>query len=339
MSTYDTVHSIVKEDIAAKHPLPSFLHETVKTFNRSHVYYRAYKMAGIYSKAAKSPAHGHPAAYGAALHLAADLTTIGSYAVNLALVAHIAQRLLVEYRSLSKAYQAYTSAVRWQYPVYPSLQYEKESKNKQKILSPSLYSTWKIQIVAFFRQIGKVCRCALDVFWQAFKLAMILRDAQLLIEGDTQAHFEACTELVAEWDEFVIQLNEDKQRLLEELEKRGALADRILTKVGAEKNIRFVVDTFKDAFKDLLKPDGVIDNFIEAGKEGMDILNVPGKANLLAINLDDGNVDPPLLPPSRYPPWGGKQVEVEVAQAEDNNENEGINLRAAIKKITKKLLN
>ena len=293
---------------------PPFLHQTVAIFGKLHLYYRTFKQVRLFKKAANDPARGHPAIYGAALHLAGDYTSIG-YAVNVALITKCTEDLLREYRKVSQAYLRLLDAVRWQYPLYHPVEWRRSDPNRQIPISPSIYLLWQVHFMSLARQIQKITQCASLLLWQAFKLSMCLQDAYLLLNGDPQMRFEACTELVGEWELYKNQLQEDQRRLLEEIIKNRQLIDRLLNRMGAPKASQFIIDTLQAIEKPIQQTAAIVgpmEDVYDTGEEVLDVTYAIGKLTPFHIILAEEQVIPFLLPPSRFPPWAGQKVELIV---------------------------
>lgn len=309
MTAFTALRSTIREELQTDHPLPPLLDLTIDLFRKANIYYRTYKFALIHNKASKDPSKGHPAVYGAALHLIGDYTTIGSYAINVALVTKCTQDLLLEYRQLSKSYQKFWHTVQRKYPIYQHVEWKRENKSSYALLSPSLHLKMHIRMMDLTKQIRKITRCALEVLKGMFKLSMSLSDAYLLFNKDPQMRYEACTELVAKWDEYQSQLKEDGKRLAEEIEKGSSLADRILKKMGMKKDTTFIIDELKQTMKVAAEETKeVLDDAYNAAQDAIDAIFVNGKITSLQINLAEGKSAAPALPRGPFPPWGGQRM-------------------------------
>lgn len=314
MNTFQALRNSIQEELQADRHLPPFLDEAVELFRKAHMYYRTYRHVQIDQNAYKDPSKGHPAVYGAALQLLGDYTTIGSYAVNIALVTKCAEDILKEYRQLDDDYQRLCEAIDWQYPLYHYVEWKKEEKESQEIISPYLPLMWQTQTMDMIRQILKITRCALDVFWQIFKLSMCLCDAYLLCNDDPQIRYEACTELVAEWDLYQSQLQEDQKRLVEEIERGSELADRILTHLGVQDDSTSIVSQLKEKIEEFAEEaKDTLDDMYNVAEETLDTIYVKGKITPLHINLTAINAAVPKVPYSRFPPWGGREMAISIS--------------------------
>lgn len=307
MNAFQIVRGIVKENFYAQSYLPVFLDKGVELLNRAHLYYRSIR---ILNKIANNPNQVHPPIVGAALHLIGDYLSVASFAINLLLVTKCAQDLLREYQLLSDRYQELLQAVQWRYPVYRSVKWKNEEANAQHWISPSWSLYYQVQVVGLIKQIAKICRCALAVFWQSFKLSMCLCDAHLLLNGDPQARYEACTELVADWDHYRIQLKENQSRLFEEIEKNQALAHQILTRLNTGKTIQTIIEQLKTALGIVIQGvEKVGTGYNKALEETVDSFYVKGKITPLHIAFE---AQPLPFPYKRFPPWAGQQVTPKV---------------------------
>jgi hypothetical protein len=317
MNPFQAVRDTIREEIGIQQ-LPPFLDQTVEVFNKVHLYYRTFKQATFLRKAAQDPSKGNPAVYGAALHLLGDYTSIGSYAVNVALVTKCAQDLLQEYRNLSVDYNVLCQTIKWQYPLYYPIEWKRGKPDAQSILSPSFYLSWHVQEMGFVRQILKITRCALHVFWQLFKLSMSLCDAYLLLNGDSQARYEGCTELIAEWDNYQKHLKESQKFLMKEIEKGSQLADRILEHLAIKNNSSSILAQLKPIIQGLKIDSQTSHDLFETFQETWDIVYAKGKITPLHIDLAEGTAAPSTLPHGRFPPWAGQQVELIKTKTENS---------------------
>jgi hypothetical protein len=318
MNPIQAVRETIQEELGDRQ-LPPFLDQVVEMFSQAHLYYRTSKQARIFNKASEDSLQGHPAVYGAALHLVGHYTSIGSYAINVALVTKCTEDLLREYRQLSDDYQALCQAFTWQFPLYEPIEWKQGRTDAQAQLSPSLSLFSQIKIVGFIRQIHKINRCTLHGIWQSFKLSMCICDAHLLLNGDRQARYEACTELVAEWENYKKQLKEDKKRLLEEIEKGSTIVDRILQKMGTTENTSTLLKNLKQKIGVLANvSESLIDHLYEVGGDTLDSVFVKGKITPLNIILAVKKA-PLNLPQGRFPPWGGQEVEAIATPDAENS--------------------
>jgi hypothetical protein len=318
MNPIQAVRETIQEELGSRQ-LPPFLDQVVEMFSQAHLYYRTSKQVRISNKASEDPLGGHPAVYGAALHLVGHYTSIGSYAINVALVTKCTEDLLREYCQLSEDYRALCHAFTWQFPLYEPIEWRRGRTDAQTQLSPSMYLFSQIKIMGFVQQILKINRCMLHVLWQSFKLSMCICDAHLLLNGDQQARYEACTELVAEWHNYKKQLKEDKKRLLEEIEKGSTLIDRILQRMGTTENSTTILKNLKQKMGVLANvSESLIDHLYEVGEDTLDSVFAKGKITPLHINLAAKKA-PLDLPQGRFPPWGGQEVEtIDTPDAENS---------------------
>lgn len=334
MDGFQAIQRTIREDADFQH-LPPFLDKAIELFSKAHIYYSTFKLIEILDKSSKDSSEGNSAIYGAALHLVGDYTSIGSYALNVALAIKCTEDLLREYRHINGSYQTFCHAVKWQYPIYHSIEWKQNTKDEhaQSVLPPSFYLLRQVQIMGFTKQILKIIQCALDVFWQAFKLSMSLCDAYLLLNGDSRARYEGCTELIADWSKYKKQLKEDQTRLLEEIEKGCGLADRILNHIGATKDSSFVIAGLKQKIEKLAENAGeVVEDLHDVAEGTLDTIYTPGKITPLRINLAVvKKAIPPALPRGRFPPWGGDQVVLsDLKNLTDSSQSSGSNFLSSI---------
>lgn len=307
MDAFQAVQSVIHEDFGSQ--IPAILDHAVDLIGKAHLYYRTYKQILILDRANRDPAQENPAIYGAALDLLADYTSIGFYAVNVALITKCAEDLLREYRQLKNDYLLFYQAITWQYPIYRSIAWQCGKTEVQ--FSPSFHLFWQTQVMGLINQILRITCYALLVLKQTFKLSMVLCDARLLLKHDPQARLEACTELISDWRKYQTQLKEEQRRLLEEIEKGSLLADRILQHMGLTRNSAYIISGLKnrvEVFAQDVKES--LDDLYEVGEETVDTFYVKGKITPLHIDLSEGKAAPSPIPRGRFPPWAGQEVKV-----------------------------
>jgi hypothetical protein len=304
MNTFQKVQETIQQELQTiqGYPLPSFLQTGLLIFNRAHIYYRTFKFVQMDQKAAQDPSKGHPAVYGAAIQLAGDYSKTVKFATTLLLVIKCAQDLLREYQQLDENYQKLCANVKWEYPIYQTVQWKEETKETQNILSPSFSLSWYVQRLNYVEQMRRITRCSGEVFWQMFTVSMCLCDAYLLFNDDPQIRYEACTELVAKWEDYVNELAEDGELLAEEIKKESEFADRILAQLGVDIDSAYLITQLTELSK------GVGGDLCEVAAETAETLFVSGKVTPFHINLEEGSTAAPALPAGRFPPWGGQSV-------------------------------
>lgn len=308
METFQALRETVLEDVATQ-PIPSFLHTLVSIFEKGHTYNRTFKLLNIFKKADQNPQTGHPAIYGAGLQLAGDYTSLG-YGLNVALLAKCAQDLFNEYSYLSQSYQTFCATIQCHYPLYQPVIWKKAQQEETLIFSPSLL-VYQVRMMQSIEQIHKIFQCTLSMLWQAFRLSMALRDAYLVFEGDPLARYEACTELVANWDDYHRQLQDHQEQLAEEIEKGQALADRILTRLNLQSS-QSILDSLKQKIPQHPKAEAVLQEVIEVANRTIDAFYIPGKVTPLHIDFAEGKDQPPTLAPGRFAPWAGQKIEIKA---------------------------
>lgn len=315
MNTFQAVNDIIKDEFRT-HPLPFFLEEATGLFQRAHLYYRSFRQVKIHEQAAQNPLQGHATIYGAALHLLSDYSSIGGLAIQIALVTKCTEDLLKEYRCLNENYQMLCDALTVQYPVYQSLNWTEQTPPFGCVVSSSFYLRWKIKMIRFTSRLQRIIQCLGLVFWQCFKTGMVLCDAQLLLTHDSQARFEGCTELVAYWQDYQQQLEDDRDLLLEEIEKGSELFDRILNKLGISMvDSTSALSQLKQEFQELEEPiQEIWDDMSYIAEETLDSIYIPDKITPFHIDLSIGKAQDPALPDGIYPPWGGECIEIEAKE-------------------------
>lgn len=310
MNTFDAVNKAVSVELPSMGPLPPYIQETVGLLSKARLYYRAHKLGSAYEQASKDHENGNPIAYGAALHLVADHTSLG-YALSAALAAKCALDLLRGYRQVGESTEEFWDAVKWQYPMYHPVEWKQDRSSWTSFLLPSFNISCQIKKMQMVAQLKKVSGCAARIVRDTFQLSMSMADAYLISTGDQTARFESFTELVAEWETYQGELEENKRRFLEELESNSALIDQILDYLQMPESCATLIDILKQHMPD--PPTGTAtfaDDLYEVGTGFFDPLGKKGKFIPIGIDLAEGKAAPPALPPERYPPWGGQKVHV-----------------------------
>lgn len=310
MNTYDAVKQAIQPDVAKVGPLPPLLDPVVTLFSKAHLYYRSFKMGRTFQKAATDPEKGNAAAYGAALHLASDYTSL-EYALKVALVVKCSEDLLKGYRQVSEKTQTFWDAARCRYPLYQPIEWGgKDKKSSPTFLSPSYFVNKLVQLSQFSVQMHRVATALPSLLWQAFKLSMSVSDAYLVLNGDEAARFECFTELVSEWDSYQNLLEEDKERLVEVIENGSAVADRILKKLKIPETCATLVKSLKGSLAKGAPDDvsGLLKDFVEVAKDALDPVLIKGKITPFHLDFSEGAAAPSALPKGKFPPWGGQKV-------------------------------
>lgn len=306
---FQVLRLVIQEELAIEHPFPPILETAVELLRKVHPYYRYYRRNQIGHKANKTPLKGHPAIYGAALHLLHDYTQIGAYAVNLALITKCAEDLLFEYRQLDDHYHQLIESIHWKYPLYHPIQWKYEKGEEGQVGSSPLYFVLECHAMRLVQQIMHITSCALAVFKQLFKLSMCLCDAHLLFNNDPHMYHEACTDLVAKWDHYVNELKTNQNQLVQEIENRQALANRLLKHLGIDhKSISFIAQ-LNDKIKKWMKDnEALLTDIYHVAEETLDTIYVKGKITPLHIDLTAVHAAKPKIPYSRFAPWAGQAV-------------------------------
>ncbi|WP_068469085.1 hypothetical protein [Candidatus Protochlamydia phocaeensis] len=328
------IKETVCEDVQTHYPIPAFLHTTADLFGKAHLYYRTAKSYAFFQRAQEGNA-GHPAVYGAALHLISDYTTVGSYALKVALITKCAEDLFHQYHRLYQSYRHLQQTFYCHFPTYHRVNWNQPSISQPTQFSPSFQLWLKVEVMGLMQQTLKVLRCAASVLWEAFKLSMCLRDAYLLANGDPQAKYDAFTELVADWERYQQQLRNDQALLRQEIAKGRLLADRILTKLDTDKTTAFILGQLEAGLTQVEQAIGPqLPAIQQAGRETLDVVLPIGHICSLQVDLSEGTTILSPLPPGRYPPWGGQMIEVIKAQA---NKSPALPLASQISNLTENL--
>lgn len=276
-------------------PLPPYLDTAVDLFQKSHRYFRTYKFYNMMNHSIKNPSNGNPAVYGAALHMAADYSSL-HYPLDIALVTKCTKDLLKEYRAVSKSYKKLCQAIKWQYPVYQHVEWRQEN-----IVSSFYY----FRCQNYINQMLKIKKCSQNLIWQVFKLSMCMNDAYLLLNGDQETRYEGFTELIGKWDQYRNNLGKDKKRLIEKLKKENLLSEKILHSLDCDPA---TIEKFKNQINLLIEQ--AVEEIGDAGEKAVATVYKKGKITPLQIDFSVGKEAPPSLPKNHFPPWGGKKIKV-----------------------------
>lgn len=305
IQSLEVVQTIARQ--SQPQPLPFYIDLIIRLFNSAHLYYRAYKYELFIRKSIKNPSSGHPAVYGAGLHLIGDYTTIGKYAINVALVMKCTQDLVREYGELNQKYQHLSNSIKNKYPLYSRPHWKKLRSNQSSLLPKTCLVNYQVRLHNQVKQSKIVWEKIKAFLWQTFRLSMTICDCHLLLNGNSQARFEACTELVAEWSSYRSQLKNNQQFLLSEIQSNCKLADRILSAFRTTNRMNSIIDKLKNIGKNLKSGSNkLLRNFYEAGNETLETFYIKGKITHLSVNLTSKKS--PMFPYSRFAPWAGKNI-------------------------------
>jgi hypothetical protein len=309
-NVFQAIKETVFEESQTHYPLPSLCHTAVDLFGKAHLYYRTFKRYTLFQRVQNVRNQGHPAIYGAALHLISDYSTIGSYALKVVLITKCAEDLLHQYQRLYQAYLTLQQTICRHFPVHQRIKWH-SSLSQNSLLSPSFQLWWKIEVKGFIQQILKVIECAFYVLKEAFKLSMCLRDIYLLTNGDPETKYEAFTELVVDWERYQKQLQEDQAFVYQELAQKCLLADRILTKLHIDKRTTFIFSRLENGIRVIGQTmENYLPDMQQVGKQTLESVLPIGKVASLQIDLAEGQNFISTLPIGRYPPWGGQAIEI-----------------------------
>lgn len=301
MKTYDAVQKAIGQELGAS-TLNPFLGVFVSGCSYIHRIYRSIKLGYKANQASQNPSKGNAVTYGAALHLVADHSSL-KYALSVALAAKCATDLLRETRQVGEKTKELWQTITGQYPVYHPVEWRRAEGSWPKRALSSFSIATRIKFLRFVDRIRKIKECTAKVIWQSFKLSMCSADAYKILEGEPMARFEGYTELVADWESYEEELTDNKNQLLEVLEKGSSLTDKILKYMDASESTVTIVNNLKKHLGNVsANPDGML--------KAVNPLIIPGKITPLGIHLSSGKVGKPALPPERFPPWGGQKVNV-----------------------------
>lgn len=328
MDLFPTICKAVQEKFQGEfdedYPEISFspvLYQAVELLSKTRIYYRCWKQVKITQKALTDPSATHPAVYGAALQLVGDYTTIGSYAVSVALVAKCVEDLFFHYQGLSEEYVQLSEKMAWRYPVYHPAPWnlkedvswlsdeekgnEEEKRSKFSFCPPSFFALPSFYAVDIVVQVIEIIRLSLRVFARLFILSMSLCDAWLLCQNDPQTRFDACTELISEWDHYYTLLKQDSCFLQEQIEKGSQLADTVLAHMETHYTCRKVLAELGESLKEIAEDIPIdkekgLEILYEAGRATLDTVYVSGKVVAPRVDLSIGAPYTPKIPKTRF---------------------------------------
>lgn len=282
-------------------PLGSF-QRGLSLFSKPYLYYRSFRFLSFIQQPQDVPTKNAAAIKGAALHLLSDFTTIGNYALQIALIAKCAEDLIQEYRKLGDCYQQLRQTVYWQYPSYEPI------KKKEISALPPWLILRKKELQSLIGQMRRIIQAVGEILRQGCRLSIRLYEAYLLFNGDQQVQYEGCVELIAEWNRYQDQLQNNYQRLIEELQKGSKLADRIFIRLGKPAKTEEIIEKLRQSFNHIgnISSDWIKD-CKQAAVETLDSVYIDGKMTPLHINFQFKPKSPHSLSLS-FPAWAGQQL-------------------------------
>lgn len=301
MKTYDAVQKAVGSELGSV-PLPPLFSYFVTGCSYIHRMIRAIRLGYHADKSSNETGKGNAVAYGAALHLIGDHSSL-NFALSAALAAKCGADLLKEYREVSQRTKELSQALHGQYAVYQPVQWSNGEKNWSSRLWISLGLSAKNKITGAFAYLQRVKECTGKVLWGSLKLSVTTADTYLALSGDPIARLESYTDLIANWKEYDKQLRGDQHKLVRELEERNSLTDKILKYLDAPETCTAIVNNIKKQWGNAAAHSGNILNILKP-------VYTPGKITPMAIQFSKKTQ--PRLPPGRFPPWRGKKVTIQV---------------------------
>lgn len=290
------------EESQAKYPLPPYLLTAASYFEKAHVIYRNAKFALILKKAQETPHDGNPFVYGSAIDVLAPMTE-ASYFLQIALITKSVNDIVKQYEEVYKAYQSFQDAIYDHFSVYKpdSLTPAEELT----IISPSFRKRFNDTVAAFPAYLLRVAEAITLLFWEVFKLAMCLEDVRLLTQGDPSQRNHACTELVAQWQEYRRNL-QNRSFLIKEMNNNNIIVDKILNKINTNTTAQSLINLLKVGFDHLASNQFLID----ITEITVDTLS--GLANesapLMIQYVSPKNALGHEFVNLRYPPWTGQTL-------------------------------
>ena len=133
-------------------------------------------------------------------------------------------------------------------------------------------------------QLKKVSVCAAKIVRDTFQVKHEHGRCLLISTGDQTARFEGFTELVAEWETYQGELENNKKRFLEELENNSDLIDQILDYLQMPESCTTLIDILKQHMPDPVPGTGNLkDDLYEVGKGFLDPIVSQEKSPLSAL--------------------------------------------------------
>lgn len=205
-----------------KFRLPPIVWTTFTALNKVHGLWRWYRRAELYSKPE---------------HLG---SLIAGHLVNWAIGNHLivrlaAQSLLVATRILDcsqqqarlcRAGRRWTNAVKGQYPAPVYVNWDTTTTSTW--LSPSTVYWWRRMGVTIWERICRIALCTFDLFKKAFRLSMNIMDVIDAFCWSPAAKNDAVCESFVNIGKWMTAIVNNKDELLEGLEKNREIIERIL---------------------------------------------------------------------------------------------------------------
>jgi hypothetical protein len=215
--------------------LPEWMLTTIDGFCNFHMVYTCLRRGRIFSKIDLS--HQERAiVFSAGMQFLSNRSEFVKYSVELLLISKCATDLLVHYRSTMKAYEDFRKAWKGQYPIYQSVKVHPLSHGsiQAKVVSPALRRNSFIGLGRTFLFIKMNGKTGCIFVWECFKSSMCLLDIYLIFNRDCRGRFEACTDLVANCEDYSHELRDNFERLYEKLQKKAVQVDCLLSLAGVD---------------------------------------------------------------------------------------------------------
>lgn len=211
---------------------------------------------------------------------------------------------LKQYEKLDEAWVNLKQSTKFMYPTYRKVNVNL-SKSKT---SPGFAIWWNGTVKKNKDQIFKIISCAWRVFCELCNCSLVGRDLYMLTKGDPSIEFFAYTNLANDAAKYGASIKGNLKKIAEQLESHEGMGNRLMKKLGWEKNVAVLVS---DLGKKFAKYEVHIDEQIKGFSE--DFKMVEGKGD---IDLTEGLGKPNILPKCRFMPWSGKE-EKEVVVVEE----------------------
>ena len=309
---FEAIQATVEEQVQTWNHFPDLFTKGVTFFQKARIYYRSFKHIQYQKEAVENPQKGNPAVYGAAIDFIAQFHSITECALYIALIVKFTQDILLEYKNLKDQYEQLRSTWKNEYPFHRTVTWP--SHRSHLILSilfpPSASLAWKMRLANTVHKIKHMTHTLWAILCQMFKISMISCDVYYLLKGDLAIRYEACTELVAKWDDYKDFLKGNEKVLLEKLEGKKEIATRLFTKLGISETIVTVTEKLKALFTtEIPSTSGALNHLSDALKQARKSVYVKGKITPFEIGIPQQDPIFPRTHPYRYPPWGGQTLE------------------------------
>jgi len=285
---FNAIQSTVLEDVTAFSSVPLWIQSTVNWLQRTNisVFYRTYKITTYINPRDAVLAGG-------AIYSGAKVLGLSHY-LKIAIYIKCALELFEKYEKLSETFHSLKDAYYFRYPAFKMKTWELENAT----IWPAFKIWWETSAVAYQKQIAKVIVCVWHLFVEIFKLGFYLRDLYLLTQNDPTIEFYACSDLANQLNQDCNDLEKNLSLVVEQFRSREALGNRLIRKIGFEKDMSTSINNFIKENPQLLKE---LNQQVEGFKEDSRTIFGTG-----AIRISIGKHRRRLISQERFVPYLGQ---------------------------------